>query len=176
VRFAKPMSFRPHLAVQSTTMTTKTPSPKGNGKFLGRPTKYDPKYCDIVIELGKKGYSRAQMFAATGVPYATFKAWEHGQPDFQAAMDEAKAHALAFWEDMACNHMVEAPGGVKLNTGLWSRSMAARFPRDYRENAKVEVVGKDDGPIEIDHIHDFSKTLLDDLLGIRQKDAKSKGG
>jgi hypothetical protein len=53
--------------------------------------------------------------------------------------------------------------------------MAARFPRDYRENAKVELVGKNDGPIEVDHIHDFSKTLLDDLLGIRQKDAQSKG-
>jgi hypothetical protein len=155
-------------------MTTKTPSPKGNGKFLGRPTKYDSSYCDSVIALGRQGKSRAQMVAALGVPYATFQAWEAHQPEFQAAMDEARALALAHWEEMAENHMIEAPGGVKLNTGLWSRSMAARFPREYRENAKVEVTGKDDGPIEVDHIHDFSKSLLDDLLGARQKDAQQK--
>ena len=156
-------------------MTTKTPSPKGNGKFLGRPTKYDPKYCDLVIELGKQGKSRAQMFAETGVPYSTFQAWEHGQPEFQAAMKEARALALAYWEDLAHNHMQEAPGGVRLNTGLWSRSMAARFPVEYRDNAKVELVGKDDGPIQVDHIHDFAKELMDDLLVLRQKDAESKG-
>jgi hypothetical protein len=154
-------------------MATKTPSPKGNGKFLGRPTKYDPKYCDIVIELGRQGYSRVQMFAETGVPYATFKAWEQGQPDFRAAMEEARALAQAHWEELGKTHLVEVPGGPRLNAGLWSRSMSARFPGDYSERAKVEVTGKDDGPIEVDHIHDFSKTLLDDLLGVRQKDAKS---
>lgn len=154
-------------------MTTKTPSPKGNGKFLGRPTKYDPAICDTVIELGREGYSRAQMVAKTGIPYATFKAWEQGQPDFRAAMEEARVLALAHWEDLGRTHIVETPGGPKLNTGLWSRSMAARFPAEYRENAKVELTGKDDGPIEVDHVHDFSKSLLDDLLGMRQKGVKS---
>ena len=80
---------------------------------------------------------------------------------------------MLFRSEMAHDHMKEAPGGVRLNTGLWSRSMAARFPREYRENSKVEVVGKDGGPIEVDHVHDFSQTLLDDLLSMRQADAES---
>jgi hypothetical protein len=165
-----------HISSKGSTiraMTTKTPSPKGTGKFLGRPTKFDPAICDKIIALGRQGKSRAQMVAALGIPYSTFQGWEAHVPEFQAAMDEARALALAHWEELAEKHMVEAQGGPKLNTGLWSRSMAARFPRDYRENAKVEVVGKDDGPIEVDHIHDFSKTLLDDLLDMRQKGAKS---
>lgn len=115
-----------------------------------------------------------QMVAATGIPGATFKAWEQGQPEFRAAMELAMELAQAYWEELGANHMTEVPGGPRLNTGLWSRSMSARFPRDYRENSKVELVGKNDGPIEVDHVHDFSKTLLDDLLGIRQKDAQSK--
>ena len=155
-------------------MTTKTPSPKGNGKFLGRPTKYDPEICEKIIELGREGYSRAQMVAALGVPYATFKAWEQGQPDFRAAMEESRVLALAHWEELGYTHMIESPGGPRLNTGLWSRSMSARFPSEYRENSKVELVGKNDGPIEVDHVHDFSKALLDDLLTVRQKDAQSK--
>ena len=154
-------------------MTTKTPSPKGNGKFLGRPTKYDPAICDVIIELGRQGKSRAQMFAATGIPYSTFKAWEQGQPEFRAAMEEARALSLAYWEQLADDHMKEAPGGIRLNTGLWSRSMAARFPGEYSERAKVEVTGKDGGPIEMDHVHDFSQTLLNDLLSMRQADAES---
>lgn len=114
------------------------------------------------------------MAAATGVPLATFKAWEQAHENFRASMEFAMDLAQAYWEDLGHTHMVESPGGPRLNTGLWSRSMAARFPRDYRENSKVELVGKNDGPIEVDHVHDFSKTLLDDLLGVRQKDAQSK--
>jgi hypothetical protein len=51
--------------------------------------------------------------------------------------------------------------------------MAARFPGEYSERAKVEVTGKDGGPIEMDHVHDFSQTLLNDLLSMRQADAES---
>lgn len=156
-------------------MTTKTPSPKGNGKFLGRPTKYDPAVCDEVIALGRQGKSKAQMSAALNIPIATFKAWEQGQPDFRAAMDFAMDLAQAHWEELADNHIKEAPGGVRLNTGLWSRSMSARFPATYSERSKVEVTGKDGGPVEVDHVHDFSKALLDDLLAVRQSDAKSSG-
>lgn len=155
-------------------MVTKTPSPKGNGKFVGRPTKYDPAICEQIIELGRQGKSKVQMVAATNIPYATMSAWEQAHPAFREAMDEAMRLAQAFWEDLAIAHMVEMPGGPKLNTGLWSRSMSARFPRDYRDNSKVELVGKDDGPIQIDHIHDFAKELMDDLLMARQKDAESK--
>ena len=51
--------------------------------------------------------------------------------------------------------------------------MAARFPEHYRENSKVEVVGKNDGAIQVDVIHDLSKDLITDLLSIRQEDADS---
>ena len=139
---------------------------------MGRPTKYDPKYCDQVIELGREGKSKMQMSSIMSVPGATFKAWEQGQPDFRAAMEFAMELAQAYWEDLGHDHLREAPGGVKLNAGLWSRSMSARFPATYSERAKVEVTGKDGGPIEMDHVHDFSKALLEDLLSARQADAE----
>jgi hypothetical protein len=50
--------------------------------------------------------------------------------------------------------------------------MAARFPEQYRENSKLEVTGKNDGPVQVDVVHDFSQALLDDLLATRQADAK----
>ena len=85
-------------------------------------------------------------------------------------MELAKQYEMAYWEDLAYKHIVEVPQGAKLNTGLWSRSMAARFPKKYRENSKIEVTGKDDKPIQVDVIHDFSQSLVEDLLAARQDD------
>lgn len=155
-------------------MTTKTPSK--NGKFLGRPSKYDPAYCDQVVALGEEGLSRWQICSRLGIGIHNMNAWEGAHEDFRRALEQARLDALAYWEDLAHDHIREAPGGVKLNTGLWSRSMAARFPEQYRENSKVEVTGKNDGPIEVDMIHDFSQSLLDDLLAARQADAKPSKG
>lgn len=155
-------------------MTTKTPSK--NGKFLGRPSKYDPAYCDQVVALGKEGKSRWQICSRLDIGLHNMNAWEGAHEDFRRSLEEARLHALSYWEDLAHDHMKEVPGGVKLNTGLWSRSMAARFPEQYRENSKVEVTGKNDGPIEVDMVHDFSQSLLDDLLAARQADAKPSKG
>jgi hypothetical protein len=101
--------------------------------------------------------------------------WAGAYPDLRAAIDLAKQFELAYWEDLAQNHMVEVPGGPRVNSSLWSRSMAARFPSKYRENSKVEVSGKDGGAIEVDMIHDFGKHLMDELLASRQKDAEPNG-
>ena len=155
-------------------MTTKTPSK--NGKFLGRPSKYDPAYCDQIVALGKEGLSRWQICSRLNIGLHNMIAWEGAHEDFRQSLEQARLDSLAYWEDLAHDHIREAPGGVKLNTGLWSRSMAARFPEQYRENSKVEVTGKNDGPIEVDMIHDFSQSLLDDLLATRQADAKSSKG
>ena len=152
-------------------MTTKTPSK--NGKFLGRPSTYNPKYCEQFIELGKQGLSRHQICAQLGVGVHNMYVWETEHEDFFRALEESRNNALNYWENLALNHIVENPGGPRLNTGLWSRSMAARFPREYRENSKVEVSGKDGGAIEVDVIHDFANDLMQDMLSARQADAES---
>lgn len=151
-------------------MTTKTPSK--NGKFLGRPTKYDPAYCEQVVELGKQGLSKHQIASELGVTFNNLREWAGAHPDFQAAMDLAVQYSMAHWETLAHTHLIENPGGPRLNTGLWSRSMAARFPEQYRENSKVEVTGKDSGPVQVEHTHDFTGELLNELLAVRQADAE----
>jgi hypothetical protein len=39
--------------------------------------------------------------------------------------------------------MIEEQGAAKLNASIWSRSMAARFPKKYRESVKQEITGAD---------------------------------
>jgi len=42
---------------------------------------------------------------------------------------------------------VETKDGPKLNGTLWSRSMAARFPKKYRDNSKIELSGENGAPL-----------------------------
>lgn len=142
-------------------------------KKIGRPSKYDPALCDKVVELGRQGKSVEQISSALGFHYKTLLYWSETHPEFLEAMELAKQYEMAYWEDLGSQYIVEAPQSAKLNTGLWSRSMAARFPAKYRENSKVEVTGKNDKPIQVDVLHDFSQSLVDDLLAARQNDDKS---
>jgi len=139
----------------------------------GQPSKYIPAYCDQAIEFGRLGYSREMIAAEFDVSWTTLHNWMDVHAEFLDAMDKAKMLEMVYFEKTALAYMVEQPQGAKLNTSLWSRSMAARFPAKYRENSKVEVTGKDDKAIQVDVVHDFAQELMNDLLSIRQTDAKS---
>lgn len=140
-------------------------------KKVGRPTKYDPAFCERVVELGRQGKSRESICARLGIGWSTLHAWADIYPEFQDALEEAKFLEQDYWEELGSQHIVEVPGGPKLNTGVWTRSMAARFPKKWRDNSKMEVTGKNDGAIQVDVVHDFAQGLLEDLLATRQDDA-----
>jgi len=114
---------------------------------VGRPSNYDPAFCEQVIELGGKGKSIEQIGAILGVGTRTLFTWRDNNEEFRHALELAKELEQAWWEDMAQSYMVEEKESAKLNTGLWSRSMAARFPKKYRESTKTEITGADGAPL-----------------------------
>jgi hypothetical protein len=63
------------------------------------------------------------------------------------ALDQAKELELDWWETIAQNMMVENKDAAKLNSAIWSRSMAARFPKKYRESTKTEITGENGAPL-----------------------------
>ena len=107
----------------------------------GRPTDYRPEYCDAVIEYGAQGKSLTWMSAEMGVARSTLQLWEKDIPEFSVAMTQARALSQKWWEDAGQDNMLIAPGKGTFNASVWSRSMAARFPEDWRENKGVEVSG-----------------------------------
>ena len=111
--------------------------------FMGRPTKYDPSYCQKVIELGAKGKSIEQIAGMLNVAKRTLYNWRDSHEDFLHALEEAHDLSLMWWEDQAQTGIWALPEGEKLNASLWSRSMAARFPAKYRESVKQEITGAD---------------------------------
>ena len=116
---------------------------------VGRPSKYDPAFCEVAIELGKQGKSTEAIGAKLGVGTATMYRWRDEFAEFREALELAKEFELEWWEEIAQKHMIEEKDAPKLNSSIWSRSMAARFPRKYRESLKQEISGPDGGPLQI---------------------------
>jgi transposase len=114
---------------------------------VGRPSLYDPKYCEEVIALGKIGKSVEAIGAILGVGTKTLYNWRDQHEDFLHALDMAKEFELQWWEDIAQTHMIENKESDKINATIWSRSMAARFPKKYREQVKQEITGADGAPL-----------------------------
>jgi len=114
---------------------------------VGRPTLYDPAYCEQIIELGRVGKSIEQICAILNVSLRTMYLWRDTHEEFMHAMEDAKVLEQAWWEDQGQSYMVEDKESAKLNTGLWSRSMAARFPKKYRESTKTEITGAEGAPL-----------------------------
>ena len=114
---------------------------------VGRPSLYDPKYCEEVIALGKIGKSVEQIASILNVSLRTMYSWRDSHEEFLHALDDAKTYEQAWWEEQASAYMVENKESDKLNATLWSRSMAARFPKKYRESTKTEITGADGAPL-----------------------------
>jgi len=116
-------------------------------KSFGRPTLYDSAYCDQVRELGALGKSIEQISYKLGVSLRVIYDWKDKYPDFLHALDDAKIAEQNWWEEQGQLYMLEHKDAAKLNASIWSRSMAARFPKKYRDNSKVELTGEGGTPL-----------------------------
>ena len=114
---------------------------------VGRPSLYDPSFCDEVVELGRKGKSVEQIASILNVSLRTMYSWRDSHEEFLHALDDAKTYEQAWWEEQAQAYLIENKDSDKINTSLWSRSMAARFPKKYRESTKTEITGADGTPL-----------------------------
>ena len=114
---------------------------------VGRPTLYDPALCDQVIELGKLGKSIEQIASHLGFSLRVFYKWRDEYEEFMHAMEDAKQYEQYWWEEQAQAFLIENRDSDKINTTMWSRSMAARFPKKYRESTKTEITGADGAPL-----------------------------
>lgn len=101
----------------------------------GRPSAYDPAYCDRVIQMGKEGASKVEMASEFEVCRNTLDNWAREYPEFLSALTRASTHAQAWWEKVGRAGLT----ADKFNGNVWSRSMAARFPEDWREKTEQNV-------------------------------------
>lgn len=107
----------------------------------GRPSTYDPAFCERVIELGKQGASVVEMACDIGVHRETIEEnWPAAHPEFSEAFTSAKLESQTWWERKGRENLEKNV----FQSSVWSRSMAARFPHDWREKTETDINVKGD--------------------------------
>lgn len=117
---------------------------KPTGAKTGRPSKYDPSFCDRVLEFGREGKSVAYMAAKLGVARNTLELnWPAAHPEFAEALGQARLESQAWWEDFGQDNLTT----TGFAASAYIRSMAARFPNDWRETNRTELTAADGAPL-----------------------------
>lgn len=134
----------------------------------GRPSDYDPSYCEKLVEHMSTGLSFESFAGVINSCRATLYEWEKKHPAFSDAKKRGSDASLLYWEKLARNgaegklkapsaeiRTIE-PGGVekvvtKYRAATFSAaacifSMKNRFPDLYRDRQDVHLhdAGKDD--------------------------------
>jgi len=137
-----------------------------------RPSSYRPEFCERVIELGRMGYSPAQIADDLDVLRETLYDWAGVHPDFSTAFTRAKVAAQAYWERKGHDGM----SADKFNALVWKTSMQARFRDDYTEKRINEHTGPDGGPIKHEATTvDASALSADERAALRAVMLMAKG-
>lgn len=109
----------------------------------GRPTLYDPAYCEVVVETMREGKSLMSVAANIGVGRSTLGVWMAAHPEFLAAVEEGKALCAQKWEEIALTNAMTGQGNATL-TVFGLKNMARD---EWRDKQELEHTGEGGGPV-----------------------------
>lgn len=101
----------------------------------GRPSIYDPKYCDMIIEAMRDGKSMLSFAASIGVARSTLNHWIDNRPDFADAVDRAKTAQAAWWETQLCD---TASGRAKGDARLIIFGLSNAGALEWRDKQEID--------------------------------------
>lgn len=119
---------------------------------MGRPTDYDPAFCEKVMALGREGASKAEMAAELGCARSTFALWEEAHAEFSEAVKAAVDLSQAWWEKQG--RLATFGGTEGFNATSFIFNMKNRFPGDWKD--KVEQ----DQTIKGEMVHEIRRTIV----------------
>jgi hypothetical protein len=102
-------------------------------KKRGRKTKYNPEFCDIILEVAERGGHKAEMSRLMGINEDTFTEWCKTYPEFGRAWTDSKTISKAFYENLL---LKAACGQIdKFNFNSVAMIMNNKFGDEYRRSA-----------------------------------------
>lgn len=121
----------------------------------GQPTKYNPQYCEDVIEHMKKGKSIRSFAAECSVDEETVHNWIKKHPEFFGAVKEGREQAYKWWENQGMTGLWDSttsevsPDGTKttsfskINNRMFEMFMQNMFGWSRKIAADVETKNDD---------------------------------
>ena len=116
--------------------TKPEPKPKPEGYVFGRPNKYKPEYCDMLIAHMSQGLSFESFAGVVKCDKVTIYNWTRISKDFLNAKTRGTEECRLFWEKLG---VMGAAGKVRnFNPAAWIFNMKNRFKSEWRERQEVE--------------------------------------
>ena len=119
----------------------------------GRPTTYEDRFCDLLIDHMTKGYSFESFAAITDTCKDTLYEWVKVHPEFSDAKKRATDKSRLFWEKVGIENIVNIETMEKdesgsftavkksLNSAAWIFNMKNRFKDDWKDKHETEFIG-----------------------------------
>lgn len=109
----------------------------------GRPTKYRPEYCEMIIEHMAKGLSKEAFAGVIGIHKETIYNWAEANSEFSDAIKIGEAKCRVFWEQAGIDGMM---GNIEgFNAASWVFNLKNRF--GWRD--RQEVTGENGAPFTV---------------------------
>ena len=113
---------------------------------VGRPTKYNESYPQMLIEHMAKGFSFESFAGLVGVSKETIYTWTETYSEFLDAKKIAFEKNRMFWENLGIEHILnksKSEAGIgsentSLNSTVWIFNMKNRFPKEWRDKQEVD--------------------------------------
>ena len=127
---------------------------KAEVRPIGRPTSYDPEFCQLIIDAMSTGLSVEAAAAKIGISARSLFYWQKKHAEFLQAIQEGRMRSQLWWELRA----IALAGGEAGNSqivmlGLRNRSRSASGWNN--ESVRLEHSGADGGPVKIEPQNSF---------------------
>jgi hypothetical protein len=126
-------------------MPTKNPE---SPNPIGRPSKYDPKFCEIAVQYLSEGYSVTALAGHIGVARSTVFKWADENAEFSDSLRTGQALAAKWWE----NQLREIVQGGQGNATAAIFGVKNRSREEWKDKHETEITGPDGGPVQIQEI------------------------
>lgn len=103
----------------------------------GRPTKYEPEYCERLIQFMAEGFSFEAFAGELRISKKTLYNWLEENEDFLHAKDEGFQLSRLWWERVGRQIAQKNKG----NATAFIFNMKNRFKEDWRDRHEVEQTG-----------------------------------
>lgn len=104
----------------------------------GRPSGYNPEFCDLVVEMGKTGASKAEMALDLDIAWSTFQSWEQQHEEFSVAVKKAMQLSRGWWEKQG---RLKTFNDKDFNPTSYIFQMKNRFREDWADRQVNEQAG-----------------------------------
>lgn len=128
----------------------------------GRPSKYKPEYCDMIVEHMKDGASMVSFASEIGVARCTLDQWAKDHPEFSGAIKIGKSACAAWWEKAARANAKDGGG----NAALCIFGLKNMAPDEWREKQEIAHTSPD-GSMSPKPTIDVTKLTTEQLKAIK---------